>query len=143
MTETQKADPRTRRKTIIFIFCAALIGVLFILAFEHYRPAIEDWLTRDPEQAVQRFQLVLICLGLLISIPLLLFAAYFLRFGARIVEAERFPPPGAGVIRDTPVVAGPAARRRGRLIQAVAVLFIFIALAAPVLLWHIASLLDT
>ena len=142
MTEIQKADPKARRNAIVLVLCAMLIGVLFALAFEHYRPVIDDWLSGDPELIVQRFKFVMIILVALIAIPLLLFAAYFWRFGGRIVRAERFPPPGAGVLRDTPIVTGSAARRRGRLLQAITGLLIFIALAAPVLFWHIVVLLE-
>jgi hypothetical protein len=59
------------------------------------------------------------------------FAAYLWLLGKRVLRAQQFPPPGFRVVRDTPVMGGPAAVTRGQVIQ---VLALCLGLAAA-LLW--------
>jgi hypothetical protein len=108
-----------------------------------YRPAVEQWITRDPELAGSRLALALTAVALAMTASALGFAAYFWRLGAKAVRAERFPPPGLATVRDTPIVRGPAARRRGRLLQSAAVALAVVAGAIPFLVWRLLSLVPT
>lgn len=93
MNEIQRADPHTRRKVVLFVACAAIVGVVVIPLVESYRPALVDWITRDPEQIDSRLRLVFAVLAVAFVVPLLGFGAYFWRVGDRIVRAERFCSP--------------------------------------------------
>jgi hypothetical protein len=139
--EIQRADAGARRRAVLIVVFAAVAGAILIALFRASRPALERWIMRDPSQVGARLRLSFAIVVVLSSASLLGFAAYFWRLGARVVDAERFPPPGVAVFRDTPVVRGPAARRRGRLIQAAAVALTVLAILIAVLLSRIASAL--
>ena len=118
--EIQKRDPRAFRHVLIVLAVSVAIAVAAVALIGRYRPAFEVWIDEDPLARLRT-------LALLASLGLLPFAAagtYFFRLGARVVRAERFPPPGTTVVRDTAVLRGRAARRRGRLLQALAVILI-------------------
>ena len=137
MNEIQRADPLARRKAALVVACGLLVGLLA----EFYRPALLDWIIRDPEQIDSRLRLVFAVLAVAFVVPLLGFGACFWRLGDRIVRAERFPPPGLAVTTDTVVLRGNFARRRGRLAQLVAGIFVLAAPAVAIILWRLISLL--
>ena len=141
MEEIQRADPRARRRALLTVACATVAGLTLIALAERYRPVLEDWVTRDPDQFRARLTLGFATLAVALSGPLLGGAAYCWRLGRRIVRAETFPPPGLAVVRDTVVMHGRAARRRGRLIQLIAAALALVACAIPAMLWRLASLL--
>lgn len=139
--EVQKADSQARRRAILTIVLGTVAGCVFILLFKHYGPALQDWITQDPDKLAARVQSGLLIAVALVSVPLLAFAAYLWRFGSRIARAERFPPPGYAVLRDTPVLRGRPARRRGRLAQALAGFLAFMACALPIVFWRLFEML--
>jgi hypothetical protein len=139
--EIQKADPQARRRAILILTLGTVIGCVLILLLEHHGPALRDWITQDPEKLAARAQSGLLISIALVSVPLLAFAAYLWRLGSRIARAERFPPPGLTVVRDTPVLRGRPARRRGRLAQALAGCLAFMACALPVVFWWLLKML--
>lgn len=68
-----------------------------------------------------RVTFVIVALTILTAGPLLGLAWYLWHLGQRILRTEQYPPPGLKVVRDTLVVRGPAAGRRGRFVQLCAV----------------------
>jgi hypothetical protein len=126
---------------VLLVACGTLVGLVAISLAEFYRPALVDWITRDPEQIDSRLRLAFAVLAVAFVVPLLGFAAYFWRLGDRIVRAERFPPPGLAVTKDTVVLRGKFARRRGRLAQLLAAIFVLAASAFAIVLWWLMSLL--
>ena len=140
--EIQKADPRARRKALVLLIIATIIGAIVILLLESQLSMLEQWISDDPGVAFERLELTLAVLAVVVAVPLLGLAAYIWRLGARVIKTERFPPPGMAVIRDTPALTGTAARLRGRLIQAFAVIFALMAFALPIALWQIVDVLE-
>ena len=55
-------------------------------------------------------------------LPVFVLATWMWLHGGRIRESRRYPPPGAKVIRDTPVAHGEVARARGLALRVLAVL---------------------
>lgn len=121
MNEVQKADPEARRKAILVFIFAAALGGLLISGFDHIREPFREWLQSDPAETARRARLAISVSIFVFSAPLIAFSIYFWRFGAKVLRAQQFPPPAFRVIRDTPVVRGPAAVTRGHAIQVIAV----------------------
>ena len=121
MNEVQKADPDARRRAVLVLIFAAAIGGLLISAFEHFREPLREWLVSDPAETPRRARLALSVSILVLSTPAIAFAIYLWLLGRKVLRAERFPPPGLRVIRDTPVIRGAAAVTRGNAIQVFAV----------------------
>jgi hypothetical protein len=73
-------------------------------------------------------------------VSVLTLAAYLWRTGARVLAAAQFPPPGMRVLRDTAIVRGPAALRRGRVMQGMGAVLVLCCLALAVAAWRVYSL---
>jgi hypothetical protein len=124
--EVQKADPGTRRFTLVCLVMATAVGSAAFVLLERHSQSLLSWLlTNEPH-----VQLSIIVVGLLLLLlPLLLTAAWMWRFGVRVLRGNRHPPEGMRVVRDTPVIHGAGARLYGRLYQALATLFVLTALS--------------
>jgi hypothetical protein len=141
MTEVQRADPVARRHAVWSLVIGAIVGALLIVGFERYRLPLQDWVLSEPEEVAPRLKLLLfLCAGLL-SAPLLSFAAYLWWLGSRVLRAHQYPPPGQRVIRDTPMLHGPAAVSRGWGFKILAVCLGGACVGVWVLLWRLALLL--
>jgi hypothetical protein len=140
VTEIQHADRRARNLALVLVGCGSLAGLALIRLFESQRPALETWIADDFEN---RVRLVGLGLAFAFSGPTLLFSLYLWQLGARIVRGARYPPPDMRVIRDTVVMHGDAARRRGRVFQAMSVFFAVAAVAGGMLVWRLLDLLQS
>lgn len=138
MSEIQKADPNARRTGLLIIGVGTVLGVALITTAGELRSDLEDWVKEDPKV---RLRMVMAALMLLTMGPVLGLAVYFWRLGERIVRAERYPPPGFRVVRDTTVVIGQAAGRRGRLMQVFAAVTAVAGLLVAFFLWRLFFLL--
>src|SRR5262245_13700359 len=103
MSEIQTAEPAARRTVLIVVATGILIGALLISLAGRLMPTFAHWLTQDLKV---RSRLVFAGVTAATSGPTLAAAAYFWRFGRRIVAAERYPPTGVTVFRDTVGVSG-------------------------------------
>jgi len=142
MNDIQQADRRARAVAITLLTLGTVIGIVLLAVADRVGPAVEAWLTGDPAQARGRLTSSFRALTLAIVVPVLAFAGYLWWLGARIVSAERFPPPGVRVVRDTAVVQGADARRWGRVAQALAVTLTIVVAALVFLLWRLLALLS-
>ena len=120
------------------VACGSLLGVILISLAEAYGPALEEWVSQDPRS---RLRPTAAAFFVAIAAPILGFAGYFWRIGGRVIRAERFPAPAAAVFRDTVVLRGRSARRRGRVMQLCAAILILAAAGFGIFLWRLVSLL--
>jgi hypothetical protein len=136
VTDIQKGDRRALRHALIVVVVSVVIGMIALGVIARHRTGIEDWIEDDPSGRLRTLAL----LGALGMLPFAAAGTWIFRLGRRIVRAERFPPPGTTVFRDTVVLRGRAARRRGLLIEALAV-FLLSAAATGIatLLWLVAG----
>jgi hypothetical protein len=72
---------------------------------------------------------------------LAVFAVWLVRLSLGIQRAGRFPPPGALIIRETRILTGEQARARARVGFVLAAIVAVAAIALPVYLWNITSLM--
>jgi hypothetical protein len=136
--EQHRADPAARRTAWIVMIVIAAVGGSIIFATTALRPQIEEWVLVDVRS---RLTIVIGVLTVLAAGPPLALAAYLFSFGRQVVAAARFPPPGARLMQDTPVITGDAARRRGRTLQIFAAGVGVSALVIAVVLIRLAVLL--
>jgi len=123
------------------LILGALVGSLFIAGFVGYRTPLRDWLVSDPRAATHRVKLGLVVSAALLTAPIAAFAVYFWSFGDTILRARQFPPPGHRVMRDTPVLDGPAAVRRGHAFKILALALVVAFMVSWLLLWRLARTL--
>jgi hypothetical protein len=140
MSQIQPADHSARRKYILMIAVATLVGAIAIIAFESYRPELEKWLLNEPERMREKLNWMLAVFSIL-SILLLLGAVHLWRMGQSVIQACRFPPPGVAVAVDTPVITGAKAISRGRLLKFSSLLLAACAVVVPVALWLVLQML--
>jgi hypothetical protein len=129
---THQADPAARRTAVILVVVIAVIGGLLIFAAGAARPHVQAWVEEDLRS---RLTIVIAALTFVASGPPLALAVYLWRFGTRVIDTARFPPPEARVMSDTPILTGESARARGRMLR------IFSALVAAGAILIAASLL--
>ncbi len=126
----QPADPAERRRVLALLAGATLLGAAVFSRFDD----IARWVIADPAHAVMRINLLIGTL--LIPASVMIFASRRLwRVGDQTLRAQRYPPPGQKVIRDTAILEGPAAKRRGRQLQWLSWVLVTCALLPPPMLW--------
>ena len=140
MGKIQPADPAYRKKAILLVIVATAIGATLLSLASHYQADWEQWLLRDPDRIGDKVDVILLLIAGA-GLPLVFAAIYFWRTGAATLKAERYPPPGLSVIRDTPILTGGRARLRGRMIQTVAVLIILMEATGVFGTWWVAQAL--
>ena len=67
-------------------------------------------------------------------------SVYLWRLGAHIQAIAQFPLPGTRVIRDTVIVRGDVARRRGKLLQRIGAVLLLSALGMFAAWWRLYAL---
>lgn len=141
MVEIQRADPITRRRAVSLVVLGVLIGATIVFAFERYRPVIERCLRSDPDQLTQRLATVTTLSVLVTAVPLFAFAVHLWIRGKRVRRDQRFPLQSERLVRDTPVIRGKAAARRGVVLQCLAIALAVLATGLAVVLWRLAILI--
>jgi hypothetical protein len=134
--EVQPADPVARRRAITLVVFATLAGAVLIGLIPDLPRRIAVWLVDDAAAGPAPNAGRLIgAVGLFVTLPIVGVAVLMWRMGRRTVVALRFPPPGARMPQDTPILTGEAAGRRGRLLQGLAVILAGMAAVMTVLIW--------
>lgn len=117
MKEVVRADPAYRRRFLLTVVVCTLVGMAVVGLTEPYFKALRSELSQP--LARERLGQIVNQLGVAaLAMYLLLWAGALalLGEGLRIRRTGQFPPPGAKVLRDTPVVRGEIARMRATLL---------------------------
>jgi len=127
-------DKRQRRLALVTALLLTFLGLLALGILCGYlgeirRLAQED--LRAAEEKALRLTAIVLWVG---GLSLVGMGAWFWRLGRRINLADRFPPPGMKVIKDTRVRTGAKARALANLAQAAALLCV---VAGTVGMWYL------
>ncbi len=140
MPDIEKADPKARRRAIAIVAGAVLIGGVTVYLLEKNRPRLAAWFEERVEFWLAHPEVIAFgCFVLML--PVIGVAIYLWRFGATVVAAKRFPPPGIRVVRDTVILLDARAIYRGRLMQVLSVLLLVSSVSFPVVVWYVLRLL--
>ncbi len=132
MTDTDKADPASRRTAVVILCGGAVVGATLIGLARLFRPDIEAWVTADPESRIRvLFGVLTICT----SGPVLGLSIYLWRLAQKTIRAGQYPPPGSRFTRDPPVATGESAQKLGRTFKVLAVGLGSTAVLLATLLW--------
>jgi hypothetical protein len=140
-----KADPVYRRRFLLGYSLFFALAVLMFLALSQWgMPALSRYLERQaPAEALRVLDLMLktgVLLG--VSLGIAVSASTFWR-GWHARATGQLPAPGTRVLRDTPILEGAAAVRRGTLMMTMSVVFAVVLLSVAVtilLLWDLSRL---
>lgn len=142
MGEVQKADAVARRKAIVLLLVVAVLGMGLISIMEMNQSKLNDWIETNATTITLNPSAVIAALIVLFA-PIYLAARYLFSLGSRIVHAERFPPPGEAVVRDTKIITGDAAIFRGRILQILSVTMAVLISVIMFMVWHLLNQITT
>jgi hypothetical protein len=137
--EIVRADTRLRRLAITVVVVSAVAGSIAIWLVQQWLDSVRQASTAS---AVQLFAALVGLMGLTIVL-LVAFGVYLWQYGRRVRAASMFPPPGAKVIRDTPVLRGPPALRRGLILQAAGAAFFLCCVGLAAATWFVYAFLQS
>lgn len=134
-TEIQRADPAARRRAVRLGVWMALIGAAVVWLVDHDLQRTLESLAAggDPADATT----TVLAIGGAVGLGLVAVALWILGFARRIEHAERFPPPGVRVVRDTVVRRGAAALRLAYGLYLGALVLFVGGIAIPWTLWRL------
>ena len=72
----------------MLVVAAAVVGAALIIAMQAFREPLLEWLVANPSQTAARVTMVIAATGVLVVVPLLLFAAYAWRIAAKMDPAR-------------------------------------------------------
>ena len=116
-----KADSQEQRKALYIVAVFFILGFIIIMWGV---PLFVAYVKQKPHQEALQILCTTLSICFLSVLPI---AAIIYRYGHRILKAGQSPIPSAQVFRDTEIVTGEAAQRRGRILIGIS---IFLALAS-------------
>ncbi len=122
-----RADPSQQKRTLLWLLVLALPTFLLLDHLEAYLQGL------DVDALGGALPLMTTVLYLM-SLPLLFACYYQWRVGRRIVREGRFPLVGSKILRDTVVLEGQSAIRRGRMLQLLTLVLALVFLLMPALI---------
>ena len=128
------ADKRQRALAAVAAALLSVVAVAVLIVVDRRFDRIKELSEEDlpaAATAMLRFTTVVAWIGGLGFVGM---GAWFWRLGRRINLAERFPPPGMRVIKDTPVRTGARARMTANLAQVSALACV---VAGTVGMWYL------
>jgi len=116
MEEIHKADPAARMRALRYALGISFVFFVLIVWFLGNRQAFVEWLLANLDMLQENSWIPWAFILLLMS-PLVFFGAYMLRTGARIKHEKKYPTANMSVTRDTRIIRGESAMKRGTVLQ--------------------------
>lgn len=136
------SDPSLRRVAIVAWSVMGALGAGAIWYVTRVLRAAEAMAVYDPRGAflaVQRIVVPVVIGGVVLGVAV---AVYCLVNALRIIRADRFPAPGARVVRATAIRRGAAAQRVGLVMAALSLVLLAASVAMPVFLQRMMRAVD-
>ena len=130
-SESTPQTDAARRRALLIVFAGLVLGAALIALTGSYRQGLATWAQDNPAGALN---LILPAIAITVVLPVLAFAWYFWRLGARTVRKQRFPPAHVAWALGASPIHGAAARRRGRILQGCAAALAVIVVAFSAIL---------
>lgn len=134
--EVQPHHPGARRRALLAVAVAAVLGGAAILALEPYLERVTHLADKDPRNALRQLTVLIKLVTAGIIVPMFAFVAWLLVLARRVLLAQRFPPPGMALARDTRILRGRQAHARAYVIVVVALALGAASIVLPVFLWR-------
>jgi hypothetical protein len=138
--EIVPADKKHRRLVLGWAVVVTLGGLLAIVLIHRFLKVPDNPTTGQLKLVADRAIRLVTVIAWLSGLSFVGMGLWFVRLGYRINRSGRFPPPGAKVIRDTPVRTGKKARGLARLALATGLVSAGVGSAAAWALWRLAAL---
>ena len=132
-----KTDRNFRKKILLISLLLVVAGIIFVLYFQNYLAGLRLLTEEYPELALQR---LISSMKIIIFMLMFIFVGagiYFLRLGILTIKTSQFPPPGIKVIKDTRLIEGKNAVRKGIIIIIFSMLFIISGILLPIQYYNI------
>lgn len=129
--EIQPVDPRLRRIVLLLLLVVAVAGAGGLWWLEGRLDDLFYVALRSPQDAAVGILGLAFRLFVAGSAGAAICGAWFFAVSWKTLRSERFPPPGVGVVRQTRIVEGRAARIRGLAGLFAAVILLLLAVALP------------
>ena len=127
-----KTDKEFRKKILLITLLLVVAGIVFIFYFQNYLTELRSLAEENPELTLQK---IISSMKIIIFSLMIIFAGagiYFLRLGILTIKSSQFPPPGIKVIKDTRLIEGKNAVRKGIIIIILSMLFIISGILLPI-----------
>jgi hypothetical protein len=132
--DVQRGDPKLRAVALVVVVTALVAGVALLAGMQHWFAQLKHL----PAAAAQTQLLSAFAWAFAtVCASILWLAASLWRSGTRVCRAAQWPLPGSRVIRDTPILRGSTAARRGRLMQGAGVALLVCAVCIAVVAWRL------
>jgi len=141
MSEIQRADPKARRKAIIYTLVMMVAFAPTLYWLNSHIDSIEGWIA-EPGETTKRVKLILSVLISIGVIFLLVVTIFIIRFANAVLRTERYPPPNIKVTRDIRIRRGIAARRIGRLMQGFGIASLLLLVVLTLVGWTLIQNVD-
>ena len=142
MVTIQPANTHARKKALVVVLITTCCGFAVLSAYSYFEAEIYRYIEDNVEDLIEHSYLAGL-LGLVMAAPVIAAAGYLYVYGHRATKAQRMPPPGYEVVRDTRVFEGDPARMRGRIVQLLALMLLLCATLVPFVLWYVFHSLTT
>jgi hypothetical protein len=139
--EFERGDRGRRRLVIVVLAIGAVVAVFLIPIAESRLGRVPGSSTGGAQELLSRVRLLAGLVTLAFVVPVTGMAVYLLRFAARVLKDDRFPPNGVQLTRDVTVLHGRAARRRARVLQSSAVVMLLAVIVFVAFLWRLVAIL--
>ena len=136
MSSIRQADPRARRAAIGILVFSFVFGFALITLIASDESKIVSWLESNLDLFTS-YPTIPAMLMFVFALPVAAAGGYLLLYGHRTLQSKQIPPPNYSVLRDTLVLEGKAATRRGYIVFTLSVMIILTSASLPVFVWYI------